>query len=100
MTIKTTLISFATAAAVIAGGSFAIAQTTNTQGPASESSSAGSPAAQGTGSGMGNTTGQGTSGTGAMDRTRGGSSATGTGNMGQGDSMGRTGEQSARADRN
>lgn len=75
MTIKKALISVVTAAAVVAGGSFAIAQTTGTQGPASDSPSAASPAPRGTGSGMGN-------------------------NAGQVDSMGRTGTQSARMDRN
>ena len=85
MSLKHTLISVAAAVAVVAGGSFAIAQTTGTQRPAAESSS-GSTAAQGTGSGMGNNTGQGATGT--------------TGTTGQTDSMGRTGTQSARMDRN
>jgi len=86
MSLKHTLISVAAAVAVVAGGSFAIAQTTGTQRPAAESSSSGSTAAQGTGSGMGNNTGQGVTGT--------------TGTTGQTDSMGRTGTQSARMDRN
>jgi len=89
MSLKHTLISVATAAVVVAGGSFAIAQTTGTQRPAAESASSGSSAAQGTGSGMGNNMGQGATGT------------TGTaGTTGQTDSMGRTGTQSARMDRN
>jgi hypothetical protein len=99
MTIRKTLISVVTAAAVVAGGSFAIAQTTGSQRPASESSAAGSPASQGTGSGMGNNAGQGMTGTGAMDGSRSGS-GTGTGSTGQVDSMGRTGGQPARIDRN
>lgn len=70
MNVKKTLISIATAAAVIAGGSLAIAQTTGTQGSANDPSSA----QQGTG--------------------------TGTGTTGQTDSMNRTGTQSARTDRN
>lgn len=96
MTIKTTLISVATAAAVIAGGSFAIAQTTGAQAPQSESSSAGSPNPT-TGPGMGNTTGQGAAR--GMDGTRSGT-GNATGTTGQADSMGRTGSQTARMDRN
>jgi len=83
MTIKKTLISFATAAAVVAGGSLAIAQTTGTQAPMNP----------GTGQGTGQ---QGTTGTGSMDGTPG----SGMGTTGQTDTMGRTGTQSARMDRN